>query len=612
VTPLGKLGSWRHVLVGGTIGATTLAAGLGIIGEDHAERFDSKQVVVSPAGADGLHVREVVDQDFGNHRRHGYERLIPNDFGRPVDVTAESATAPDDLDVEQFGDQTRVRIGDPNRRITGQHRYVLEYTYPDTTLDEGTLALDIIGTEETLETTRFEVVVTGLELDDPLCNVGGPGASGGCELARDGDLYRAVVAPLEPGQGITIGGTVVGRLPVVDVAPPAEPKPQPNRRAALAGANAALGTATAAGVFVWARRRGRNEVFAGGAADAAFGVPLPPPAPIDDTPAGAPVTPPGGAPTRTISGVRLVPDDRMDELATTEFVPPTGVEPWLGNVLLTERLSNDAIGAWFAGHAADEVLAVSEEDSVVQLRPGPRFDSAPPEDRAILESLFVDSQTVTLGKYSPSFAAAWRAVGARQRDAVDAAGYWKRPLPGAGGAGFGSMVSFAVFVIFAFGVFAAQGALRAVSLLDSPAAAIAIGILAPLVAALAVYRTMLPARTAPGSALALRTESFRRFLAASEARHVEWAWSKGLLREYSAWAVALGTAETWEAAMNASTVPPAELHGVAPLVLFHHNGALTSTRVAPSSSGSGGGSSIGGFSGGSVGGGGGGGSSGSW
>ncbi len=167
-------------------------------------------------------------------------------------------------------------------------------------------------------------------------------------------------------------------------------------------------------------------------------------------------------------------------------------------------------------------------------------------------------------------------------------------------------------MIIAFGVFAAQSALRAVSLLDSPAAAIAIGILAPLVAALAVYRTLLPARTATGSALALRTESFRRFLAASEARHVEWAWSKGLLREYSAWAVALGTAETWEAAMNASTVPPAELHAVAPLVLYHYNGALTSTRVAPSSSGGSGSSIGGGFSGGSVGGGGGGGSSGSW
>jgi hypothetical protein len=301
----------------------------------------------------------------------------------------------------------------------------------------------------------------------------------------------------------------------------------------------------------------------------------------------------------------------MDELATTEFVPPTGVDPWLGNVLLTERFSNDAIGAWFAGHAADEVLSVSERDSSVELRRGPRYESAAVDDRAILDPLFDDAEAVTLGKYSKSFAAAWRAVGERQRGAVEAAGYWKRPLHGGANIGVGSIITFAAFALVAFVVFAAQSALRAVSMLDSPAWAIAIGIGAPFVAAFAVYSTMLPARTATGSALALRTESFRRFLAASEARHVEWAWSQGLLREYSAWAVALGTADTWEAAMNASTVPPAEFRSMAPLVLFHHNAALTSTRVAPSSSG-GSGSSIGGFSGGSVGGGGGGGSSGSW
>jgi len=615
VTPLGKLGSWRHVVVGGTIGATTLAAGLGIIGEDHAERFDAKQVVVSPVGTDGLHVREVVDQDFGNRRRHGYERLIPNDFGVPVEVTAESGTAPDGVDVEQIGGQTRIRIGDPSRTITGQHRYVLEYTYPVTMIDSGLLALDVIGTDETLETERFEVVITGLEVDDPLCNVGGPDASGGCELVRDGDVYRTVVAPLEAGDGITIGGTIVGRLPVVDVPLPPEPDPQANRRGLLAAVNAVLGTAAAAGVYAWARRRGRNEVFAGGAADAAFGAPLPPPSATPEAPdeSGSVAAPPGERQVAPLSGVRLVPDDRMDELATTEFVPPTGIDPWLGHVLLTERFSNDAVGAWFAGHAADDVLAVSEEDSGIELRRGARHETAPAEAREVLDALFDDDEAVKLGNYSPSFAKAWRAVADRQREAIDAAGYWTRPIHGAVGAGITSLLPLAVFAIFVVWILASQRALRSPSLFDSPAAAIAIGIIVPLIVAVAVYRTLLPRRTATGSALALRTESFRRFLAASEARHVEWAWSKGLLREYSAWAVALGTAETWEAAMRSSTVPPAEFNALAPLVLYHHNAALTGTRTAPSSSGGGGGgSSIGGFSGGSVGGGGGGGSSGSW
>jgi hypothetical protein len=614
VTPLGKIGSWRHVVVGGTVGATAFAAGLGIIGEDHAERFDAKQVVVTAVDDGALHVREVVDQDFGNRQRHGYQRLIPNDFGIPVGITAESATAPDDVDVAPAGTKTRVRIGDPDATITGQHRYVLEYTYPDTTIDDGELALDIIGNEETLETRRFEIVVTGLELEDPLCNVGGFGGSGGCELVRDGDVYRAVIAPLDPGDGITIGGTVVGTLPVVDVGFPPEPEPQPNRRAALAAANAVLGAAAGAGVYVWARRRGRNEVFAGGAADAAFGAPLP--APSASAGFGDVATSAAAAPVRA-AAVRLVPDDRMDELATTEFVPPTGVAPWLGHVLLTERFSNDAVGAWFAGHAADDVLAVSEEGSTVELRRGSRYGSASAQDREVLDALFVSDDVIELGAYSKEFAEAWRAVSARQRSVVDNAGYWTHPISGGSGASLAALIPFVLFAGFILFTFSARSDLRSPSgLLDSPAAAIALGIIAPLIAAFAVYRVLLPRRTAIGSALTLRTESFRRFLAASEAKHVEWAWSKGLLREYSAWAVALGTAETWEAAMRGSTIPPAEFHAMAPLVLYHHNAALTSTRTAPSSSGGGGGfgggSSIGGFSGGSVGGGGGGGSSGSW
>jgi len=134
------------------------------------------------------------------------------------------------------------------------------------------------------------------------------------------------------------------------------------------------------------------------------------------------------------------------------------------------------------------------------------------------------------------------------------------------------------------------------------------GLAVPAVTAFAVYHSMLPARSADGSALALRTESFRRFLAASEGKHVEWAWKHGLLREYSAWAVALGEASTWQKAMQQSSVPPAELTS-GPLIVYTSGSSFSRTHTAPSSSGSSGG---GGFSGGSSGGGGGGGSSGSW
>ena len=153
-----------------------------------------------------------------------------------------------------------------------------------------------------------------------------------------------------------------------------------------------------------------------------------------------------------------------------------------------------------------------------------------------------------------------------------------------------------------------------VGLLKSWPLAIAVGVIFPAVVAYVVYRALLPSRSAQGSALALRTESFRRFLHASEGRHVEWAWSKGLLREYSAWAVALGEADAWSRALDGANVPAAAAAATGPIILHRHGSSMRDTRTAPSSSGSSGGfgGGGGGVGGGGVGGGGGGGSSGSW
>ena len=96
---------------------------------------------------------------------------------------------------------------------------------------------------------------------------------------------------------------------------------------------------------------------------------------------------------------------------------------------------------------------------------------------------------------------------------------------------------------------------------------------------------------------------------------------KGLLREYSAWAVALGAADAWERAMEASSVSPVELsHRPAPHL--QHGPVVEPFDVPPSSSvavaavaSAAAGSAAAGSAavlGGSVGGGGGGGSSGSW
>jgi uncharacterized membrane protein YgcG len=606
---LGKLSAWRHAAVGAAVLVCSGLALFGVIGEEqHDERFDAKQVTVTPVGENGLRIREVVDEDFGSNDRHGYQRIIPNDFGVPTDVSATSPDAPADVSVEQVPRGTRIRVGDPNTNVSGQHRFVLSYTLPDARLTSGELALDVIGTEETLSTGSFEVVVTGLQLEDPLCNVGAQGGKGGCTLEPDDGTYRAVISPLEPGQGITIGGTIVGRSDPVAVPEPPIPDRRSEDRVPLALAVLAIGAVAGAAVYVIARWRGRNEVFAGGAADAAFG--------NASAPGG--MLPPPGTPVEpaTPRAVRYVADQEMDELATTEFAPPGGIEPWQGTVLLRERIDDESIGAWFSGLAARDVITLTrDENDSVTLGVGDKFDTAAPADREVLTGLFEGRHVVGLGTYDKRFATAWREVRSEQEEAIAGSGWWKRHSPHASGRMNAPWPFFVVFAFWILIVFGSAGS-AFFGWVSTPAGAILFGLVVPALAAFAVYRTLLPVRSATGSAFALRAESFRRFLKASEGRHVEWAWKQGLLREYSAWAVALGAADAWERAMRASSVSPAEF-STGPLLVYSMGPSWSSTYTAPSSPGGsggfgGGGFSGGGFSGGSVGGGGGGGSSGSW
>jgi hypothetical protein len=594
---LGRIGLWRHVVAGVAVLGTALLAATGVIGRgDHGERFESKVVTVQPDGADGVRIREVVDEDFAGHTHHGYERIIPTDFGRPINIEASSPDANADVTVEAVETGDRIRLGDPGTTYSGQHRYVLSYTLPDARLSTGELALDIIGDPrkpEEFETVRFEVVVTGLQLENPTCNAGAAGTSGGCTLARDGLVYRAVVSPLKAGQGITIGGTITGSDPVVQPIDPPLPKRRSNDRLALALATMPVGILTVAGVYASARRRGRNEVFAGGAADAAYGsLPLPS----------------GDAPPR--ADVRMVADSKMGELATIEFVPPKGIDPWQGSVLLSERFDRTTVAAWVSGLVAKEAIALTEDDGLTIHR-GPKYDQLDADTKALVDQMLDYKDELKLGTYNANFGEAWSQVWTLERDGIAKSGWWKRLPPGSARQG-GSATKFIGFVVVAFFIFGAGSYVTALlGLFRGKVLALIFAVLVSFIASHFVYSVLLPARSATGSALALRAESFRRFLAASEGKHVDWAWKQGLLREYSAWAVALGAADAWGKALAASNVPAPEMSLASPMWLYSMGPSFETTRSAPSSSGSSG-SGFSGFSGGSVGGGGGGGSSGSW
>ena len=344
---LGNLGVWRHVVAAGAIGGTALLAATGVIGSKDDERFDSKVVTVEPAGDDGVRIREVVDQDFGGNDHHGYERIVTTDFGDPIDIEASSPDANADVDVD-VGRRPGLASDSaiPTRRTpasiaTSSRTHCRMHGYR-----RGSSR----STSSAIRTSRRSSRPSGSRSSSRdsssttrRATPASPAPWVVARLARDGDVYRAVISPLKAGEGITIGGTITGRLPIVEPVDPPLPKRRANNRLALSLATIPLGLITVGVVYWSARRRGRNEVFAGGAADAAYGSL---PSPASDR----------GRNRR----FAWWPTAKMDELATIEFVPPKGLEPWQGAVLLNEKFDRTTIASWVSGLVAKDAITLDE------------------------------------------------------------------------------------------------------------------------------------------------------------------------------------------------------------------------------------------------------------
>jgi uncharacterized membrane protein YgcG len=589
--PLGQFGRGRHAAVAifGLIPAALAA--IGLIGSPRVDRFAAKQITVAASDeVNSLNIREVVDYDMARSHHHGYFRNVDNDFGVPKDVVATSPDAPSDLDISDLGSQTRLRIGNPNKTVSGQHRYVLSYTLPKANLAKG-LFLDVIGNEDLLKTDRLDVFVTGFTLDNPTCSTGDVGTIGGCVLEPTSGGYRVTINNLAAQTGVTISGAILNKSStnISDVALPPVPALKGPTPLTLGGTMAALNGGLAALLFVGFRQRGRNRVYAGGAADAAFGNPD--------------------------GRTRGVPDSKLGSFATTEFAPPKGIEPWEGAVLLSETISIDSPRLWISGMVGAEAITATRTGSHLTLTAGPKFAGVTAENQAMITQLIGPKGKVSTGTYSQRFSNAWGAIGNYQEERIKNSGWWRGKMRTATQSSIGGLIVVGVFAYIIFGLTGAAPSIGKVfnAFRTHPQIVLAASALLTFLVAKASYKSMLPSRTAKGSALTIQTESFRRFLHVSEAQHVEWAWNNGLFREYSGWAVALGEADAWNTALKNANVPRDERYDSSPYLIHSQSSSFSSSYSPPSdSSSSNGSSSSGSSSSGSSGGGGGGGSSGSW
>lgn len=549
-----------------------------------ARAGDAERVAALWAGAEvrggRARIVEVIDYDFGMESRHGIYRELPGLVpGAPIIV--HSPTAPDQVVVNRNSqDQTSIRIGDPNRTVDGRHRYTIDYPL-DTLTRDGKVAWDAVGTSWPVPIGDVEIhLVAPFRLDAVHCFRGEVGSRRPCSVRQTepGHLV-ARVDRLDKGQGVTVEATAAGAID-----PPALPAP-PKGRAHDPGTGvippvfaaflAALAAAAPTSVLI--RRAGRERVAVGGAADAAWG--------------GV-----GGSEEYVLQD-----SDDLASLATVEFAPPEELSPAQGGVLLNESVSTDQKTAWLVQAAIDDYIDLEDDQSGVTLVRRDRRDGT---TAAILDQAFGARDRLKLGQYDASFANAWSALDRELSGWQRACGLWdpagdrRRTVVRVIGALLGALG----LLIAGLAAFAANA--------SGPVWLVAVAVGAALAGAgwAAFVRAWeLRVRSTRGSGLWLRVESFRRFLAESEGHHAEEAAKRGVLREYTAWAVAVGEVDRWSRAVQIAGVAVADPDAMRYAVLAPSLSSATShTSVAPSSSsgGSGGG--------GGVGSGGGGGGGGSW
>jgi hypothetical protein len=556
------------------------------------ERVSALWAGAELAGDGSASIVEVIDYDFGVLRRHGIFRDVP---GLPSGslVLVSSDTAPDEVLIDAAGASTRIRIGDAARTISGRHRYRIQYLLNEVAVQRR-LAWDAVGTHWPVEVGEAQIDVVGpFEFQDARCVQGVSGSTAPCQVAQPepGHLV-ARLHTLRSGQGATLYATggrslaVAPRLPV-----PASGRPADTTSGVLpAGLLAAVITLVGGGVMLRVvRLAGRERVASGGSADAAW----------------------GGA-----GGERRIDAARLASLATIEFTPPSELTPAQGGVVLAEGVQDEHKLAWLIGAAVDGYLEITGDGPTMTLQRLPRDDGS--STAKTLDAIFGSASQLTLGSYHPRFARGWGRIGTelarweRTSGLWDPAGDVHRPLARK----LGAVAALGGLAVAAVGAAGANRWSWVWLVVMAWGALLAGAGLAVLVGA-----WELRVRTARGSGLWLRVESFRRFLAASEAHHAEEAAKRGVLREYTAWAVALGELDRWSKAVAASATAADPVGARYPALAVWLPDATSATlREPPRPSGDDGGWSSGGSGwsgggsggGGDVGGGSGGGGGGSW
>ncbi|MGI9021689.1 MAG: DUF2207 domain-containing protein [Acidimicrobiales bacterium] len=561
-------------------------------------------IEVRPTGV--VHVREVIDYQFGTQRRHGIERQIPVRFHyddrddriyRISDVRVSgSPGTPTDLEVSS-GDREKFRIGDPDTTISGPHQYIIDYDVEGALngfAEHGELYWNAIGTEWYVPIVRPSVTVTTpVAATAAACFAGPLGSSSPCAVARVvGNEAEFSNSGLVPGNGLTVvislpKGAVAATGPILD-------ERWAVQRAfsltpATVGGFSLLLLLAAGGIGWLFWRQGRDRRTAGGAFESS-------------------VPPQAGS---TDESVPLFAERDGPVL----YRPPDGLRPAQLGVLVDESADPLDVTATVVDLAVRGYLTIEEVERETRWSRGdwnltaakPADDDLLPYERDLLTSIFSNRVDVKLSELKDTFHDDLKRIeGELYDDSVAHGWFAKRPDR------VRSKWLFAGIAVTVVG-----GGLVALTAAFTHAGLVFVPVfLAGVV--MAIGHRWMPARTAKGSAALSQVLGFRRYIETAEADRMQFAEQENIWATYLPYAIVFGATKRWAKAfdgLGAEQQAQVSTWYVSPYAFSSGSfsesmdgfadstsGAIVST---PSSSG-GSGFSSGGFSGGGGGGGGGG------
>ncbi len=498
-------------------------------GDGYTESYDVT-LVVDPDGT--LQVTERIDFVFTDSS-HGIERYVPDRYAvddtydrvmtiENVQVTSPSG-APTDTLVEQQGDVLYIRVGDPDRLISGAQSYLVSYSVQGALNafdDHDELYWDAIGDGWDSSINLASVRVEAPAITDGLCFAGSFGSTNVCEQSTVRDRVALFAqSSMPPYTALTVAISMPKGA--VTVPPPVLEERWSLQRAftadiphlSIAGLLLLFGIG---GVGFVAYRRGRDRRFMG------------------QVPGLTP------APGEAAVEERL-PWGESGE-GPVEWQPPEGLRPGLMGTLIDEQANVLDVTATIVDLAVRGYLRIDElpregwfagrDWQLVQLKA--QDQTLQEYERTLFTALFETGNVVRLSDLKKTFAADLAKVQEKLYDEmVYRRWYNRRPDR-----------TRSSWVLIGLAVFATAVGLTYLLVRFTTWGLIGAALVVSAGTLFFASRFM-PARTGAGSAAMAQALGFKRYLETAEANQLKFEEPEKIFSRYLPYAIVFGVTDHW-------------------------------------------------------------------